>query len=91
MQKSLRDVANKVIAKIRENIEKEKQQIVTFFEGNFYIIFKSSEHFSASISNLRKVKTINFKLASWASSDFFPREGKIFQRGQKHTICLKST
>ncbi len=27
---------------------------------------------------------------SWASADFFPGEGKIFQGGQKHTICLKA-
>ncbi len=28
---------------------------------------------------------------SWASADFFPGEGKIFQGGQKHNICLKNT
>jgi len=27
---------------------------------------------------------------SWASADFFPGEGKIFQGGQKHTICPKN-
>jgi hypothetical protein len=26
----------------------------------------------------------------WASADFFPGEGKIFQGGQKHAICLKN-
>ena len=28
---------------------------------------------------------------AWPSADFFPGEGKIFQEGQKHTICLKNT
>ena len=31
-------------------------------------------------------------LSPWASADFFPGEGKIFQGGgQKHTICPKNT
>jgi len=40
----------------------------------------------------RQIYKIDSSFLPWASADFFPGEGKIFQGGgQKHTICPKNT